>query len=46
MDYPMETELIPGEYYPIRMKVLIAGEQVEIEFREPGSYIVDIHINQ
>jgi MORN repeat protein len=42
-----KTESILSEVtYPTRMKVLIGGEQVEIEFREPGSYIVDIHINQ
>ena len=42
-----KTESILSDvYYPCRMKVLIAGEQLEIEFREPGSYIVDIHINQ
>ncbi len=32
--------------FPTRMKILMGGESVEIEFREPGSYIVDIHINQ
>lgn len=32
--------------YPTRMRVLIGHESLEIEFREPGSYVVDIHINQ
>jgi len=42
-----KTESILSDVvYPIRMKVLISGEELEIEFREPGSYIVDIHINQ
>jgi hypothetical protein len=42
-----KTESILSDVvYPIRMKVIIDKEEVEIEFREPGSYVVDIHINQ
>jgi hypothetical protein len=42
-----KTESIISEVaYPIRMKVIIDKEEVEMEFREPGSYTVDIHINQ
>jgi hypothetical protein len=42
-----KTESILSDVtYPIRMKVLIDKEEVEMEFREPGSYVIDIHINQ
>lgn len=32
--------------FPTRMKVLMGGEFIDIEFREPGSYTVDVHINK
>jgi hypothetical protein len=32
--------------FPARMKVTIGTEQVEIEFSEEGSYIVNVRINQ
>ncbi|HEY6503784.1 MAG TPA: hypothetical protein VIZ28_07420 [Chitinophagaceae bacterium] len=32
--------------YPARMKVIIDAEQIEIEFFEPGSYNINIRINQ
>lgn len=42
-----KTESILSDVtYPIRMKVIIDKEEVEIEFREAGSYVVDLHINQ
>jgi hypothetical protein len=42
-----KTESILTEVtFPTRMKVKIAAEEIDIEFREAGSYVVDIHINQ
>lgn len=32
--------------FPFRVKLIIAKEEVEIEFHEPGNYIVEIVINQ
>ena len=41
----MET-ILSDVIYPIRMQVTINKEIIEIEFREKGSYSVDIKINQ
>ena len=42
-----KTESILSEVkYPIRMKVMMGSEEIEVEFREAGSYTLDIHINQ
>ena len=42
-----KTESIISEVtYPIRMKVIIDKEEVEMEFREAGSYVINLHINQ
>ena len=41
----MET-ILSDVIYPIRMQVTINKEIIEIEFREKGSYLVDIKINQ
>jgi hypothetical protein len=41
----MET-ILSDVIYPIRMQVTINKEIIEIEFREKGSYTVDIKINQ
>jgi hypothetical protein len=46
-DHTKKTESILSEVtYPIRMKVMIGSEELEMEFRETGSYVVTIHINQ
>jgi hypothetical protein len=46
-DHAKKTEMILYDViYPIRMKVTIGSEQVEIEFDEEGSYIVNVRINQ
>lgn len=46
-DHAKKTEMILYDViYPIRMKVTIGSEQVEIEFNEEGSYIVNVRINQ
>jgi len=46
-DHTKKTESILSEVnYPIRMKVIIGSEELEMEFREAGSYVVTIHINQ
>jgi hypothetical protein len=42
-----KTESILSDVtYPIRMKVIIDKEEVEMEFRESGSYVITLHINQ
>ncbi len=45
-DHVKKTELIIYDVvYPIRMKVTIGSEQVEIEFNEEGNYTVNVKIN-
>jgi hypothetical protein len=42
-----KTESILSDVkFPIRMKVMMGSEEIEVEFREAGSYTLDIHINQ
>ena len=31
--------------FPFRMKATIGTEEVEIEFREPGTYVVNLRVN-
>ncbi len=32
--------------FPVRMKAMIGTEEIDLEFREPGSYNVNVRINQ
>lgn len=42
-----QTETVLNEVsYPIRMKVYIAGEELEMEFREPGAYTVRVTLSR
>jgi hypothetical protein len=46
-DHVKKTEMILYDVvFPIRMKVTIGSEQVEIEFNEEASYNVNVRINQ
>lgn len=42
-----KTETIINEVtFPLRIKVFISGEELEMEFREPGSYTVNVNVNK
>jgi hypothetical protein len=46
-DHAKKSETVLEDIvFPARMKITIGSEQVEIEFLEEGSYIVNIRINQ
>ncbi|HYM95530.1 MAG TPA: hypothetical protein VET23_15435, partial [Chitinophagaceae bacterium] len=46
-NHPKKTETtISNVTYPVRMKIIMGRESIEVEFREPGSYTADVYINQ
>lgn len=46
-DHAKRSEAIISDVtFPARMKVTMGSEKIEIEFFEPGSYKIDIRINQ
>jgi hypothetical protein len=47
LNHVKKTESIIGDLdYPVRLRIKIGSEEVDIEFREPGSYDVNVRINQ
>lgn len=47
LTHAKKTEsVISASGFPVRMKMMIGTEEIEIEFREAGSYNINMHINQ
>lgn len=47
LNHVKKTESIIADLnYPVRMKIKMGSEEIEIEFREQGSYVLNVFINQ
>jgi hypothetical protein len=47
MNHAKKSEsIITNLEFPVRLKLTIGSEEIDVEFLEPGSYVVNVRINQ